>query len=184
MSGGLKATHAPRGKRYTPSVARYAINGGKLTVKARSTVHDTTTVWDKITGDVDASADAIEQAKATFSVDMTTFDAGDFLKNRKLRKDFDMDGNPTATFTLQRVSDVVRDGNKFTAKAEGTLRWRGKDVPLVLTGQGSLDDKTVEARATFELDIRKLGLSAPRFFMFKMEDEVTVDVSLRGGIVA
>ena len=161
---------------------KYAVSAGKLTVKARSSVHDTTTVWDKITGDVDADPDAIEQAKATFSVDMTSFDAGDWLKNRKLRKDFDMDGNPTATFTLQRVSDVVRDGNKFTAKAEGTLRWRGKDVPLVLTGQGTLSADRVEASAKFELDIKKLGLTAPKFFMFKMEDEVTVEVSVRGGV--
>jgi polyisoprenoid-binding protein YceI len=165
-------------------MSRYAISGGKLTVKARSTVHDTTTVWDRITGDVDASPDAIEAAKATFSVDMTRFDAGDFLKNHKLRKDFDMDAHPTATFTLGSVSSVVRDGQKFTAKAEGTLRWRGKDVVLALTGQGTLDDKHVEARATFELDIRKLGLSAPRFFMFKMEDEVTIEVTLRGAVVA
>jgi polyisoprenoid-binding protein YceI len=141
-------------------------------------------VWDTITGSIDADADAIEQAKATFAVDMTKFDAGDFLKNRKLRKDFAMDAHPTATFTLTRVSEVVRDGAKFTAKAEGTLDWRGKQVPLVLTGQGTLDDKRVEARGTFELDIRKLGLSAPRFFMFKMEDEVTVDVSVRGAVRA
>ncbi len=162
----------------------YAIQSGKLTVKARSSVHDTTTVWDRITGTVEASAEAIEAAQATFTVDMTKFDAGDFLKNRKLRKDFDMDGHPTATFTLGRVSDVQRAGTKFTAKAEGTLRWRGKDVPLVLTGQGSLDDKGVDANATFELDIRKLGVSAPRFFVFKMEDEVTIEVSLRGGVSA
>ncbi len=163
---------------------KYAIGAGKLTVKARSSVHDTTTVWDKITGDVDANPDAIEAAKATFSVDMTKFDAGDFLKNRKLRKDFDMDANPTATFTLTRVSDVVRDGTKFTAKAEGTLAWRGKQVVLVLSGQGTLDEKHVEAKGSFELDIRKLGLSAPRFFMFKMEDEVTVEVSVRGAVQA
>ena len=165
-------------------MSRYAISAGKLTVKARSTVHDTTTVWDKITGSVDASPDAIDAAQATFTVDMTKFDAGDFLKNRKLRKDFDMDGHPTATFTLGSVSNVVRDGDKFTAKAEGTLRWRGKDVVLSLAGQGTLDDKHVEAKATFELDIRKLGLSAPRFFIIKMEDEVTVEVTLRGALVA
>src|SRR3990167_706365 len=105
---------------------RYSISTGKLTVKARSTVHDTMTVWGKITGEDEASADAIESAKATFSVDMTKFDAGDFLKNRKLRKVFAMESHPTATFTLDRVSDVKRDGTTFTAKAEGTLRWRGK----------------------------------------------------------
>lgn len=163
---------------------RYSISTGKLTVKARSTVHDTTTVWDKVTGEVEANADSIESAKATFSVDMTKFDAGDFLKNRKLRKDFAMESHPTATFTLDRVSDVKRNGTTFTAKAEGTLEWRGKRVVLVLSGQGTLDDKHVEARATFELDIKKLGLTAPKFFVFKMEDEVTVDVSLRGGVLA
>ena len=163
---------------------KYSISAGTLTVKARSSVHDTTTVWDKITGSVDADADAIETAKATFSVDMTSFDAGDWLKNRKLRKDFDMESHPTATFTLQRVSDVVRDGAKFTAKAEGTLRWRGKDVVLQLAGHGTLDHERVEARATFPLDIKKLGLSAPKFFVFKMEDEVTIEVSLRGAVIA
>jgi polyisoprenoid-binding protein YceI len=163
-------------------MSSYAVAAGKLTVKARSSVHDTTTVWDKITGDVDANPDAIEQAKATFRVDMTSFDAGDWLKNRKLRKDFDMDAHPTATFTLERVSDVVRDGDKFTAKAEGKLAWRGKAVPLVLSGSGVLSADRVEASAKFELDIKKLGLQPPKFFMFKMEDEVTVEVSVRGGV--
>jgi polyisoprenoid-binding protein YceI len=159
---------------------KYSVTGGKLSVKARSSVHDTTTVWDKVTGDVDADPDALDAATATFAVDMTSFDAGDWLKNRKLRKDFEMDANPRATFTLRRVSEVVRDGAKFTAKAEGVLTWRGKEVVLVLAGQGTLDRDRVEATASFELDIKKLGLSAPRFFVFKMEDEVKVDVTVRG----
>jgi len=161
---------------------KYRISGGKLTVKARSSVHDTTTVWDKIEGDVDADADAIEAATATFRVDMTSFDAGDWLKNRKLRKDFAMDAHPTATFRLERVSSVQRDGSRFTAKAEGVLAWRGKELPLVLDGEGTLDDRAVEARATFVLDIRRLGLAAPKFFMFKMEDDVTVEVAVQGAV--
>ena len=163
---------------------KYRVSTGKLVVQARSRVHDTTTVWDKVTGDVDADANAIEQARATFAVDMTSFDAGDWLKNRKLRKDFDMDAHPQATFELRGVKDVVRDGASFTATAEGVLRWRGKEVPLVLQGKGTLDDSKVEASAKFELDIKKLGLSAPRFLMIKMEDEVSVEVSVQGGVKA
>jgi polyisoprenoid-binding protein YceI len=163
---------------------KYSVASGRLTVKARSSVHDTTTTWDKVTGSVDADPEAIEQATATFTVDMTSFDAGDWLKNRKLRKDFDMDGNPSATFTLDRVSDVVRDGSRFTAKAHGTLRWRGKEVVLELAGQGTLDRDRLEAKATFPLDIKRLGLAAPKFFVFKMEDEVTVEVTVRGGVAA
>lgn len=163
-------------------MAKYRVSTGKLVVQARSRVHDTTTAWDKVTGDVDADASAIEQARATFTVDMTSFDAGDWLKNRKLRKDFDMDAHPQATFELRGVKDVVRNGAAFTATAEGILRWRGKEVPLVLQGQGTLDDTTVTASAKFELDIKKLGLSAPRFLMIKMEDEVSVEVSVQGGV--
>ncbi len=156
---------------------------GKLTVKARSSIHDTTTVWDKITGEVVADPSApggIEAATATFSVDMTAFDAGDWLKNRKLRKDFAIEDHPTATFTLERVSDVVKDGASFAAKAQGQLRWRGKTVPLKLSGKGSLDADRLTASASFDLDIKLLGLAAPKFFLFKVEDVVTVEIALHG----
>jgi hypothetical protein len=95
-----------------------------------------------------------------------------------------MDTHPKATFELRAVKDVVRDGAKFTATAEGVLRWRGKEVVLTIAGHGTLDDVKVEAAATFELDIKKLGLSAPRFLMIKMEDEVSVEVSVRGAVLA
>jgi polyisoprenoid-binding protein YceI len=164
---------------------RYRIHAGSLTVRARSRVHDTTTVWSKITGEVVADADTLATAGATarFEVDMTTFDAGDFLKNRKLRKDFDLAGHPTASFELRSVTGVVRDGPTFTARAAGVLGWRGRKIELVLDGQGKLDDMGLEASATFELDIRTLGLQAPRFLMFKVEDEVTVAVAIRGQVV-
>jgi polyisoprenoid-binding protein YceI len=163
---------------------KYRVTSGKLTVQARSKIHDTTTVWDKVTGDVDADASNIEAARATFAVDMTSFDAGDWLKNRKLKSDFEMDKHPKAIFELRGVKDVVRDGAKFTATAEGVLRWRGKEVVLTLAGRGTLDDVKVEASATFELDIKTLGMSAPRFLMIKMSDEVTVDVTVQGAVPA
>jgi polyisoprenoid-binding protein YceI len=165
---------------------KYRVSSGKLTVKARSKLHDTTTVWDKITGDVDADAETLSTAgaTATFTVDMTSFDAGDWLKNRKLKGDFEMDKHPRATFELRSVKDVVREGAKFTATAEGVLRWRGKEVVLTLAGRGTLDSMRVEASATFDMDIRTLGLSAPRFLMIKMSDEVSVDVTLTGQVIA
>jgi polyisoprenoid-binding protein YceI len=161
---------------------KYRVVGGELRVQARSKVHDTTTIWSKLGGSADADAETLATAGATavFDVDMTAFDAGDWLKNRKLRKDFDLDAHPTATFTLTGLSEIVRDGPTFTAKAAGELRWRGKTVRLVLAGQGKLDAMSLEAQATFELDIKLLGLSAPRFLMFKVEDEVTVAVTVRG----
>jgi polyisoprenoid-binding protein YceI len=158
---------------------RYAVTG-RLVVRARSAVHDTTTTFDVLVGDVDADEAALGAATGTFAVDMTAFDAGDWLRNRKLRKDFAMDDHPRATFALDRVSNVMRDGDVFTAAAEGVLRWRGKEVRLVLSGRGSFDDAAFAATARFDLDIRTLGLHAPSFLMIKMADEVTIDVAIRG----
>jgi hypothetical protein len=174
---------------------RYRVTSGTLTVRARSKIHDTTTVWNRITGEIVADPDTLALAPAApaapadvgppgtsarFEVDMTAFDAGDFLKNRKLRKDFTLDAHPRASFVLTAVRDVVRTGPAFTATAVGTLDWRGKRVELTLSGRGTLDAVAAEAHATFELDIRWLGLAAPKFLIFKVEDEVTVDVAIRG----
>lgn len=162
---------------------RYTVGAGsKLQVKARSNIHDTVTTWTVVRGEVDADPDTLSTAgaKARFTVDMTQFDAGDWLKNRKLRKDFAMDDHPSAVFELTAIRDVVRAGSEFTATAEGVLRWRGKDVTLVIQGKGTVDSRGLAATGTFELDIKQLGLSAPKFLMFKMSDEVAIEVTLRG----
>ena len=165
---------------------KYRVTSGKLLVTARSRVHDTKTVWEKVTGDVEADAETLASAGAvaTFRVDMTAFDAGDWLRNRKLRKDYDMEAHPTATFELRALRDVVRDGPTFKATADGVLRWRGKDVAITLAGEGKLDASGLAAKGTFELDIKRLGLQAPKLFMFKVEDEVAVEVSVVGAVVA
>lgn len=164
---------------------RYRVTSGTLTVQARSRIHDTTTVWNRITGEIIADPDTLAiagpgETTARFEVDMTAFDAGDFLKNRKLRKDFDLAGHPTASFTLERLTGIVRDGASFMATAEGVLAWRGRTLGLVLAGRGKLDAMGVSASATVEFDIRMLGLSAPRFFVFKIEDGVTALVTIHG----
>ena len=106
---------------------RYRVGtGSKLSVKARSRIHDTTTVWDSIAGTVEADLATIETtgAKVSIAVDMTKFDAGDFLKNRKLRKDFDLEAHPAATFELTALEGVVRTGPELTATARGTSHSR------------------------------------------------------------
>lgn len=178
---------------------RYRVTSGTLTVRARSRIHDTTTVWNRVTGEIVADPETLAVAEvrapgpdpgpddpgpvgtsARFEVDMTAFDAGDFLKNRKLRKDFALEAHPRASFVLTALQGVVRTGTAFTATAVGTLEWRGKRVELTLSGRGTLDAMAASASATFELDIRSLGLAAPKFLIFKVEDEVTVDVAIRG----
>lgn len=154
-----------------------------MVVRARSTVHDTSTTWNGITGQLEADAATLDSAGATgsFHIDMMSYDAGDWLKNRKLKKDFDLAGHPTAAFELSSISDVkpgATDSARFSATATGVLRWRGKELTLTIRGEGRLNADEIAATGTFDLDIRQLGLQPPRFLMFKVEDEVTVEVTL------
>jgi polyisoprenoid-binding protein YceI len=160
----------------------YAVGAqSKLEVRARSSIHDTVTVWDKVQGSVEGDPDTLATAGATarFTVDMTSFDAGDFLKNRKLRKDFEMDAHPRATFELSGLRDVVRSGDRFEAVADGILRWRGREVKVAVKGAGTFTATAIAVTGRFALDIRDLGMKAPRFLMFKVEDEVDVEVTLK-----
>ena len=156
--------------------------GSKLVVSATSSIHDSNTVWDKIAGTVAIEdIDKLSElgATANFSVDMTSYDAGDWLRNRKLKKDLDLGSHPTATFALAGLRDVERkDDGTFVATAEGTLRWRGREVPLAIAGSGTIDAHVIAATGRFDMNITDVGMKAPRFLMIKREETVTVEVTL------
>jgi YceI-like domain len=154
----------------------------KVAVTARSSVHDTTTVFSKVSGAVTLDVDTLlgEGGATNVAVNMTVYDTGDWLKNRKLRSDYDMDKHPTASFELLAIKDVVRNGTQFSASAEGNVVWRGKKVAVTLRGKGEIGGGKLSATGSFPLDIRKLGLTAPKVLMFKVEDEVAVEVTLHG----
>lgn len=162
----------------------YNVDTGRsqILVRARSSIHDTNTTFSKISGRVEADGDTLEEtgATASFSVDMGAFDAGDWLKNRKLKKDMDPGRYPTATFELTELRDVKReDDGSFVARAVGTLAWRGRSLTVEVAGKGTLDDSGIDATGTFDLDIRELGMEPPKILMFKVEPEVTIEVTLR-----
>jgi polyisoprenoid-binding protein YceI len=164
-------------------VARYIVDSraSRILVKARSSIHDTDTRWDHVEGQVEADPDTLETAGATgsFTVDMTRFDAGDWLKNRKLKKDLDVESYPSASFAITGLRDVARvaDGS-FEAICDGVLSWRGREVTISVRGTGRVDDGGIEAVGTFDLDITDLGVKPPKILMFKVEEQVTVEVTL------
>lgn len=154
--------------------------GSRVVVSARSSIHDTRTVWDSLSGSVTADpADLAGGADADLTVDMTRYDAGDFLKNRKVKKDLEVDKHPIARFRLDVLREVAEAGpGRFTARAEGTIEWRGRSVPVAAAGEGTVDGEALHATARFELDVRGFGVEPPRFLMFKVEEVVAVEVTL------
>jgi polyisoprenoid-binding protein YceI len=161
-------------------VTRYAVTGGRVHVTARSSIHDTRTIWSKLEGTVEVDpADPGAGAAANVRVDMRAYDAGDRLKNWKLRSDLQPDEHPTATFRLERLDEVRAAGEgRFEAIAVGILSWRGREVPVRAPGSGRLGPEAIEAEATFELDVTGLGVQPPKILMFKVEPVVSVQVRL------
>jgi polyisoprenoid-binding protein YceI len=154
-------------------------SGSKIVVSARSSIHDTRTVWDAVGGTVELDpADPAAGAQCELTVDMRRHDAGDFLRNRKVKKDLEVDRYPEARFRLEALDEVARTGEgRFTARARGTIEWHGRKVAVEARGEAELG-AGLRATGRFELDVRDLGVAPPRFFVFKVEDVVAVEVTI------
>jgi len=163
-------------------VARYSIDrsGTRMLVMARSSIHDTTTTFPAISGTVDADPGDLKAAQASFQVQMAEFDAGDWLKNRKMKSELAPDKFPSASFELREIRDLTpRDDGSFEAVAHGTLRYRGREVQAAISGKGTITDQGIEATGNFDIDLRDFGMKPPRVLMFKMEPVLSLDISLR-----
>jgi polyisoprenoid-binding protein YceI len=162
-------------------VTVYRIDGAAsgVVVEARSSIHDTRTRWSGVAGTIEADPAELAAATAELTVDMTRHDAGDFLRNRKLRKDLHVDRYPTARFRLVRLRDVAdRGGGSFAATADGVIAWHDREVEIAAAGEGAVTADRIAATARFELDVRAFGVEPPRFLMFKVEEVVAVTVTL------
>lgn len=150
----------------------------KLVVTARSSVHNTDTEWRGITGSINADLGDLASIAGDVAVDMTTADAGDWLKNRKLRKDMDFAKHPKATVQIDRLEEISQEGDAVSATLHGTLHWRSKAVAVVVTGSGTLTDKELQASGSFTIDVTKLGITPPKVLMIKVEDVVHCNINI------
>lgn len=148
---------------------QYDVTGGTLTAIAKSSLHDTETLWKTIRGAV-TLGEPLELSSATIAVQMDAFDAGSWLKNRHLKKNFPFQKYPTADFVLTELSKVSREGEKISAEGGGQVQWNGKTVPISLRGQGIVNDNTLSVRCQFTVDIRDFGLEAPGILGVKVDD--------------
>ena len=160
-----------------PGRLTYRVESGRVLVTAKSAIHDTKTVWSKVSGTVSVDPEAPDAgAEAEVTVDMREFDAGDRLKNWKLKSDLDPDRWPTATFRLTGLT--VESRTPLRATASGTLAWHGRETQVRANGEGRLDAEGVQANATFDLDVTTLGVQPPKILFLKVESVVRVEVTL------
>jgi polyisoprenoid-binding protein YceI len=163
---------------------RYKIQRGVVEIRARATVHDTVARFTKVEGTIDFDPDAPARAQIDVKIDMRVVDTGDTFKNWKIKGDLDADEHPTATLILARIDDVHElTAGAFTASATGQVKWH-EHAPLVkLKGKATVDRRSVDARASFDLDLRQLGFAPAKFLMFKVDEIVSVQASVFAFVV-
>ncbi len=155
----------------------YRIGSGNIVVTATSSLHDTTIRFGAVSGTVFFDPTAPTGATAQIKVDMRTFDAGDPMKNWKLKNDVRADEFPTATFTLERLDGVkTNDDGTLTAAARGVIGWRGKQTTVTVAGSAAVDKSGMRAQGTFLLDVTLLGMATPKVLMFRVDPVVRVAV--------
>src|SRR6266571_5950362 len=110
---------------------RYVVHKGRVVVKARSPLQDTTATWKKPSGTIDLDPEQPRGARAEVSLDMRAFDAGDWFQNWKLKGELDAERHPTARFLLMRFEDLREPApGQLEATALGQLQWRGRTVEV------------------------------------------------------
>ncbi len=150
----------------------------KLVVMARSKVHDTKLVWTGVTGSIDADLSDLVATTSDITVDMSTGDAGDWVKNRKLRKELDFDKNPSASFALESIGDLQHTGDSVSATLNGKLSWRGKTIDVSVQTQGTLNESSLVVSGKFDIDMTTLGIKAPKVLMIKIDDVVNCEIAI------
>ncbi len=164
---------------------KYTVRRGQMTVKARSLVHDATVTWSAISGTILFDPDATSATRAEITVDMRAFDGGDRFSSWKLKSELEADKHPTATFNLTRFAKIHEvSAGQFEASASGHLAWRGHDFDLDVRGKASMDRRGLEASATFELDLHRFGISAPKILSFMIDSLVDVKIALQAVVAS
>ncbi len=158
---------------------RYKIQRGLVEITAKSGARETTAKFSKVEGTIEFDPDAPWAAQVDIQIDMRIFDAGDKFKNWKLKEELDADAHPTATLILARVDDAHEiTAGSFTGTATGQVKWRDHAPMVKLKGKASVDRRSIDARASFDVDLRKLGFGPQKFLMFKVDEIVAVHASV------
>ncbi len=160
------------------------VSGSNIQVHAKSAVHDTRTVWNHIDGDIRANVtpSSLTDISMRISVTMGSFNAGSFLKNQALKKQYPTLKNSVANFVLEKFETRHWNGTKGKGVVYGELVLHGYPVAVTAEVEATVRDTEILANATFALDLQSLGLRAPKLLMFQVDNVVAVTVELRGQV--
>lgn len=145
-----------------------------ITVKARSTLHDSKSVAPvrgQVTGDP-ASLDTT--AGGTVEIPIDRFDFGNALQNAAIRSKLDAGKWPTARFHVSGAR--VKSTSPWHVTILGTLDYQARRTPFEVDATGRIGETEFEAHAEFNLNLPSIGIKPPSMLFMKVADDVTVSM--------
>jgi polyisoprenoid-binding protein YceI len=143
-------------------------------VEARAPLHSTHAEGRGLSGRVSVDpADVAGSLRMEVSVEIAALKSGDRLLDSKSLAHVDAARHPSARFVLEKAS-----GTAAALRIEGKLSWRGTDLPFATTARADVGASESRGRASFELDMRRFGLVAPKLLFLRVEDVVKIEVEI------
>ncbi|MBT9557826.1 MAG: YceI family protein [Myxococcales bacterium] len=145
-------------------------------VKARSTLHDSKSVG-TLSGTVSGDPDALEAtAGGVVDIPIADFDFGNRLQTSAVLGKLDVDKYPLARFRVDGVR--VLSKSPWRVQILGKLDYRNRQTPFEVEATGRFDERTLDARASFPLNLPSIGVKPPSLLFFKVADDVQVDLQI------
>lgn len=131
--------------------------------------------WSNYSGTVELPDGAIESAKITINIDMTSLFSGNPTLTETLHGEdwFDIEGHPEATFTS---SKVVKAEDGYTVS--GDLNMRGVSKNISFPAQISVEGDQLMTQAKFAVNRQDWGIKSEGFAGDLVKDEVVIQFDI------
>lgn len=161
------------------SVQTWRLEPGRcrLSVRARSTLHDSVSKGTGLAGTLTGDPDELEAtASGTVTAPLQLLSFGDRMRDWSMARHLDLKRHPEASFGVTGVTVHSRD--PWRIEVRGELAYHGHTTSLAVEVTGTLDSDRLVAQTRFPLSLGALGIKPPKMLFMKVEETVEVDVEL------
>lgn len=123
------------------------------------------------------------RARGEVVVDATSLETGNRKRDRDMhRKVLDSSEHPEIAFAAARLEGEIPASGTAEVVLHGTLRIHGGEHPVALPAGVHVEGDRLAASTRFTVPYVEWGMEDPSFFLFRVEDEVEVELELRGAL--
>jgi hypothetical protein len=161
--------------------AKYRLNPNisKVTVVAKSTLHDVKATCPRLEGDLFGDINNLTKTGGgTLKLDVRGFTSGDRIRDFAVRSHVDTARHPEAELIGLKILSAEGEPKDMKILWEGTLRYRFKTPKIQGEARVRQEGGRIAVEASFPLVLKDINLEAPKILFLKVEETVKIEVKL------